>query len=259
MTDTIHFLGRVLPPECDISIGYVPVIYWNEPALLDFVPAFVVHIKNSNVDVECRLDTFRVERYISLHIRAFDLVRAAVDLVAFSTGYPLTVIFTTFVHPDGKQEPLVGFNSCLAPLCTAFRINAPSTDKSFDEIYNIVVQEHELFMALRDLIDANTLPHIGITNCGRVLDGIRRMISPRENDRARGWAAMQTALNISRSYQEWVTGLAANPRHADRSHISGTDTAEVVRRTWSIMNRLLEYRKGGNKPLTAPDFPLLNF
>jgi hypothetical protein len=113
-------------------------------------------------------------------------------------------------------------------------------------------------MALRDLIDANTLPHIGITNCGRVLDGIRRMISPGENDRARGWAAMQSALNISRSYQEWVTALAANPRHGDRSYISGADTTEVVRRTWSVMNRLLEYRRHGNKPLTAPDFPLLN-
>jgi hypothetical protein len=137
MTDTIqtvHFLGRVLPPECDISIGYDPVIHWNEPALLDFEPAFVVRIKNSRVDVECMLNEFRVERYISLHIRAFDLARAAVDLVAFSTGYPLTVIFTTFVHPDGKQEPLIGLNPGLAPLCTAFRINAPSTDKSFDEV-----------------------------------------------------------------------------------------------------------------------------
>jgi hypothetical protein len=109
MTDTIqtvHFLGRVLPPECDISIGYDPVIHWNEPALLDFEPAFVVRIKHSSIDVECQLDEFRVERYISLHIRAFDLARTAVDLMAFSTGYALTVIFTAFVHPDGGKNPL---------------------------------------------------------------------------------------------------------------------------------------------------------
>jgi hypothetical protein len=258
MTDTVHFLGLVLPQERGVSIGYDPTIQWKEPALLDFEPAFVVHIKQSNVDVECRLDTFRVERYAPLYIRAFDLARAAVDLVAFSTGASLTVIFTKFVHPDGKQEPIAPQNSALGALCTAFRINAPSTDKSFDQVFKIVVGDHELFMALRDLIDANTLPHIGIINCGRVLDGIKRMISPGEKDQARAWAAMQSALNISRPYQQWVTDLSANPRHADRSHITGADTTEALKRTWSVINRFLAFRKQGNKPLTAPDFPMLN-
>ena len=69
---------------------------------------------------------------------------------------------------------------------------------------------------------------------------------------------MQAALNISRPYQQWVTSLSANPRHADRSHITGANTTEALSRTWSLMNRFLEYKRRGDKPLSAPDFPVLN-
>src|SRR5215210_6851796 len=41
-----------------------------------------------------------------------------------------------------------------------------------------LLSDFELFMALRDLIEANSIPHVGIVNCGRVLDSIKRMISP---------------------------------------------------------------------------------
>jgi hypothetical protein len=68
---------------------------------------------------------------------------------------------------------------------------------------------------------------------------------------------MQAALNISRPYQEWVTNLSAEPRHANRSYVTGADTTDAVARTWRIMNRFLHYRKRGNTSLTAPDFPEL--
>jgi len=255
--ETVHFLGRVLPPVAKITVGYDPTIQWKEPALLDFEPSFVVHIKDSNVDVECQLDAFRLDRYIGLYTRAFDLARAAVDLVALSTGFSLTVSFETFVYPDGKHDPILFSNPVLGALCTAFQVGT-SAGKDFDAVYKIVVGDFQIFMALRDLIDANTLPHIGVINCGRVLDGIKRMISPTEKNQPRAWAAMQTALNISQPYQQWVTDLSANPRHADRSHITGVDTTEALTRTWRVMNRFLEYKKRGNAPLTAPDFPVLN-
>jgi hypothetical protein len=255
--ETVHFLGRVLPPVYNVSVGFDPKIRWSEAAL-NFDASFVVHIKNSTVDVECELDPFRLEQYPLLYIRAFDKARTAVDLVAFATGFSLTTVLDSFVHANGTQEPIAFSNPPLSQLCKAFRVNGPPTDKSFDEVYRIVASEHELFMALRDLIDANTLPHIGVINCGRVLDGIKRMISPGVTDQSRAWAAMQTALNISRSYQQWVTELSSNPRHADRSYITGPDSQQALGRAWTIMNRFLEYRKRGNSPLAPPDFPTLN-
>ncbi len=257
MTQIVHFLGQVWPAAAvTIAIEYEPTIKWVEPTL-DFEPSFIVRLRESKVDVECQLDAFRLDRYILLYNRAFDLARAAVDLVAFSTGFSLSVTFNEFVHPDGKKDPILFSNPKLGTLCTAFQLGT-SGNKGFDDVYKIVIGDFRLFMALRDLIDANTLPHIGVINCGRVLDSIRRMISPTEKETARGWAAMQAALNISRPYQQWVSDLSTNPRHGDRSFISGSDSSEAITRTWSVMNRFLEYRKRGNAPLTAPEFPVLN-
>jgi hypothetical protein len=253
---TVHFLGRVLPAIYNISVGFDPKIDFKEPAL-NFEAIFTIHVKNSNVDVECQLPAFDPQQFPLLYIRAFDKARTAVDLVAFATGFSLTTIFETFVHPDETRSPIALQHPILGAICTAYRVNAPATDKSFDEVYRIVAADHEIFMALRDLIDANTLPHIGTINCGRVLDGIKRMISPNESKQARAWSAMQVALNISRDYQEWVTKLSAQPRHADRGYITGPDTNESLKRTWSIMNRFLEYKKRG-AALQPPEFPILN-
>jgi hypothetical protein len=68
---------------------------------------------------------------------------------------------------------------------------------------------------------------------------------------------MHKALNITRDYQQYITDQSKGPRHGDPQFVEGTITREVSMRTWSIMNRFLEYRKRGNQPLMGPDFPLL--
>jgi hypothetical protein len=254
---TVHFLGRVIPVEYNVSIGFDPKIEFKEPQL-NFEATFIVHIKNSAVDVECELPAFDPQQVALLYIRAFDRARTAVDLVAFATGISVITVLETLILPNGQRTPVAFQHPDLGRLCTAYAINAPDTDKRFDETYRMVASDHEIFMALRDLVDANTLPHVGVINCGRVLDSIRRMISPGETDQKHAWSSMQIALNISRDYQEWVSKLSAQPRHADRSYITGPDTDTSLKRTWTIMNRFLEYRKRGNTPLQPPDFPTLN-
>jgi len=69
---------------------------------------------------------------------------------------------------------------------------------------------------------------------------------------------MHGVLNISRDYQQWISEQAKGPRHGDPAFVPGDVTVEITHRTWVVMNRFLEYRKRGNQPLTAPDFPLLS-
>ena len=249
--DIVRFLGRVLPPGFNVSVFYEPQIDFHDP-VRGGPATFIVRVKDSAVDVECRVEKFDASNYIYLHNVAFDLARVAVDLLAFSTGFALSTTFEYFVHPDGTQEALAPRMPELAALCTAFR----SGDDSFNEVFRLVAIDIELFMALRDLIESISTPHIGPINCGRVLDAIRRMIAPGAEPR-KAWPAMQVALNISAPYQKWITDLSADPRHADRSYITGVDAVMATKRTWAIMNRFLEYRKRGSKPLTDPEFPAL--
>lgn len=123
-------------------------------------------------------------------------------------------------------------------------------------IANIVITDPSLFRALQDIIECITIPHVATVNCGRIIDGIRRQIAPGLGAK-QGWPAMHKALNVSQKYQEYISEISTGPRHADPAFVSGQITAEVVKRTWIIMDRYLEYRKRGKAILTAPEFPEL--
>jgi hypothetical protein len=140
-------------------------------------------------------------------------------------------------------------------LCTAYGLD-PSRVADVDTIFRMTLSEPALFRALNDLVESITVFHVACVNCGRVIESIRRMISP-NLDGAQAWQTMHRVLNISRPYQEWISNQDKGPRHADPAFVPGNITTEVTNRTWTVMNRLLEYRKRGDQPLTSPDFPLL--
>ena len=71
---------------------------------------------------------------------------------------------------------------------------------------------------------------------------------------------MRRHLNVTESYIKLITDTSMPPRHGQR-FVYLDDTAilgEIAKRTWNIVNRFLEYRKGGSKELHIIDFPLLD-
>jgi hypothetical protein len=144
------------------------------------------------------------------------------------------------------------------PLCTAYSLDA-SRKAELDTVYQLVLKEPPLIRALNDLIESIGVPHVSCVNCGRVIDSIRRMITPDTKvSNAKAWQSMHSALNISQSFQEWIANQAKGPRHGDPAFVPGNVTAEITHGTWTAMNRFIEYRKCGNTPLTAPQFPRLS-
>ncbi len=84
------------------------------------------------------------------------------------------------------------------------------------------------------------------------------MIVPIDPSRKLGWTKMQDYLNIGRSYREFIMTASTEPRHGDRSDVPAHISQQVVERSWVIMNRFLEYKKRGDKPLPIAEFPLLS-
>lgn len=249
----IQFIGRVLPEAIKVSVQ-APELKWKCEAL-GVEPIFRVKIGNSFVNVECEIEKFDPSYVGELYRRALDLARASTNLVAFATGYGLTVILETMIDPVGTPSSIAPIDPAIAPLCTAFSLE-PARQDDFNATFRVVLAEPPLFRSLDDLIAAITLPHVSLVNCGRVIDAIRRMISP-ALEGAAAWQAMHQALNISRPYQEWISQQSTGPRHANPEFVAGNITTEVTHRTWAIMNRFLEYRKCGNQLLTVPNFPQL--
>jgi hypothetical protein len=111
------------------------------------------------VKIDCNI--YRNEDVVHFYNRAFDLARGCADTIAFATGYGLTVNFESFVMPDGAITPFFIQNPALTACCTFFKFPIVTQDDriAFENALKIVLSEPAVFMALNDLIQANTVPH----------------------------------------------------------------------------------------------------
>jgi hypothetical protein len=255
---TVKFLGHVIPSAIQVSVSPIPEASWEEPSV-GLKMKFRVVIEQSVVTVDCDINDYKDEYISILHMRALDLSRATVDLMAFATGYAVSVFFDSFTKPDGSTQPLWFHDVRLAPLCTAVKIHPTTLDerKALEAMIVTVLSEPALFMALNDLIQANTVPHYAPVNCGRAIDGLRNILTPSIADRDKSWPVLRSTINADKAYLDFVMTNSTGPRHGDRSHMPGTLVGEILQRTWIVMNRFLEFRKRGNKPLPLADFPML--
>ena len=256
---TIHFGGRILPTVIQISIKDHPTINWTDSEL-DLDMAFKISIENGEVRVACELSEFDQSEHLArIYMRAFDLVRATVDLTSFSTGYGLSVLIDSFTDTSGVTTPFVPYDPTKAALCTAFTMTPATTidANEFHKVLIIVLTDWRIFRALRELIEAITLPHESSVNCARGIEALRHIIAAPNSTRIQSWTDMRNALNLSESYLKLITDVSTGPRHGDPVHIPGTITTEITRRAWIIMNRFLEYKKRESKPLPLTDFPIL--
>lgn len=248
---TIHFIGRILPDAIRVSIPFRPIVKWEEE--LGLVFNFKFNITESNIDIECELPKYQPEMLVPLYMRAFDLCRAQVDLVAFKSGVALTVFLDKLIDPQGIQTSLVGQNNELSDLCNAFEL-----DIGFDEICTQVMQSQSLFMALRDLVSSISLPHVSVVDCARAMERLKHhLVSNSRLHDSEAWQQFRTILRIDKAYIKFITDHSVNSRHGRPIHISGEITTEVIRRSWIIMNRYLNYLKNGKIPLSENDYPIL--
>jgi hypothetical protein len=254
---TVHFSGRVLPSSNSISMDQLPKprLLMNECGL-EMVAS--ISVRNSLITVGCELNRYVESELAHIHKFCFDMARACVDLVAFAGGYGVVVVFETFTDESGAVRQLHYVDPMLEAECTVIKINAPleSERRDFHTVLSLVMTDFPLMMALNDLIQANSLPHQGPTNCGRVLDSLRKLVAPGP-DKRRGWATLREIVRVDEAYTKWVSDHSTTTRHGGGTYIPGNETREISRRTWVVMNRFLEYRKRGNQPLPSADFPFL--
>ncbi len=250
----VKFLGKIHPEVVQISIIDPPTVNWSAKDL-GLEMAFKFRIEGSDVFVECDVNRLDAADFVPIWMRAFDLVRGVVDLACFSTGIGATVTLNTMINPQGVRSIVLPQDTGLAALCTAFRLGKPP-NADFTAILNIVLKEPPLFMAINDLITAITLPHHSAVVCARAIERLRHIIAPGLVPKD-SWESLRNNLHIDKDYLTFITSYSTGPRHGDPQHIPGTTTTEIIKRSWTVMNRFLEFRKIGNVPLPISEFPLL--
>jgi len=148
---------------------------------------------------------------------------------------------------------MVTANPNLAKLSTAYTFNAQSYEQMVLAMGNHI---DDLFL-LNDLIDSILAPHGAVVNCARAIEGIRLRMTPEGFTKKQGWEEMRWSLRIDHAYLKFITDQSEGPRHADRSGVNNVEYQMTLERSWTVMNRYLEYKKRGNQPLPESEFELL--
>jgi hypothetical protein len=255
----VQFFGRIHPSICKVNLTLDPAtsINWKDLER-DSNYTFKIHVSDGSVRIECEASRYDPSFFDEIYRRSLDLARATVDVLAFGTGMGLTVLLERFQDPSGAMSDLLIHDQRFASLVTAFKLNIPPPN-NLEETLKIVWTEPALFFALRDLIEAITLPHRAAVCCGRAIEGLRSLIAstPAGASRAEAWEAFRRTLQIDQTYLKLITDNSVATRHGEHTRITGEITTEITRRSWMVMDRFLRYRLLANRPLTAEEFPLL--
>ena len=233
----------------------MPMLY-KSPSL-DIEMSFTVKIVESAVDADCSINRYeRTPSFLaSIQKPVFDFSGALVDLIAFSKGIGLTLIFDRIIDPTGSSLFLPSDPS-LVPLCTAFSLTYTQPGDGLFDVAKLVISEPPVFISLREIIESITLTHHAAANCGRAIERLRQLIAPKV-DGKKTWETFGELLRLDKKYIDYINLHATGPRHGNPAHVTGDVTTEMVRRTWTIMNRFMEFRKRGNVQLPLSDFPIL--
>ena len=87
-----------------------------------------------NVAVE--MEEYSPRDKVALYMRAFDLARTTVEMVAFAKGWAVTIVMSEFVDPEGAVTPIFLANDKLASICTSFDLQS-----GFEEMLGIVLND----------------------------------------------------------------------------------------------------------------------
>lgn len=248
--DIVHFLGFILPNNPIISIAGHPKMRMTAPEIgVDLL--YTVDITNSKIDITCEVEPrYRDELLIELRMRALDICRAAVNLVAFSGGLGLMTVLDTFVDTVGNPTVVTIANPKLAAACTSF------SAATFEDVHKFVREDIHLSVLLNDLIMAQTMTHTAQINCARVIDGLKNRIAPGLKDKA-AWAKFQETLNLGEDYLKFISKRSSDPRHGQLPIVTREEAGEIILRAWTVMNRYFEYLKGGSIKLESATYPVL--
>lgn len=253
----VTFTGVVLPKRLSLTVPEIEVHHG--PHDFGFPLVMTVQIQRSIIDVVFYLQHFQNTWLPTLYLRASNLARACVDVVGFATGQGLIVHLETAVSPGGNILELVTWNPVVIGLCTAYK-SPTITNHDHEElatVLSLVVAEPELWGSMFDLSNALSSYHDAPTNCGRVLDSLRRAVAPSVEPK-NGWPILQSVVNADRPYMSFVSTNSTASRHGERNPgLPESVLDEMMRRTWTITNRFIEYRKRGSSKLDLAEFPML--
>src|SRR5215469_12646590 len=118
----VRFTGRVLPAALSVSMANCPSLHWKADDFgLEMI--FRIQVRDGSIVIDCDVNKFDERSHlVPLFMRASDIARVCVDLLAFGSGNGLIAVLETFTDPAGASIPLAAQRPSLAVSATAATI-----------------------------------------------------------------------------------------------------------------------------------------
>jgi hypothetical protein len=247
----VQFKGRLLPDPVKVTILGGPSLHV-ENKKIGLITDIRFSIVENTITVDCDVNTLDRSNLSQLIFRVQRAVESATNLLTITTGVGHFAILDKCQLPDGTVQDVFAEDRELAALITSIKSN-----DDLVEIINMCMRETPLFSAVRDLSDSIKTHGAAEISAARAIETLRNYFIPEGGTRKDGWKSMCEALNVNEEYVRHITDLSRGPRHGDYLEIESQNLREAGIRTWTLMNRFIEHRKRGNRPLPVSDFPRL--
>lgn len=247
----IKFIGHTLPGH--LRVGLSETLGFTLNKADGQRTRFEVSITDSIVTVECSVTSGVHDELAALYQRARHYAQCVMNTFSFANGIPFSAVLDECIDHRGVNMIIETHTPGVENLCTAYKIN----DASFGAAFNLISGDVSLSMAFDDLLGAARDTLLATVNCARMLDALRKMVAGPETRESDQWEKLRKTLNLTREYVQPLTDNSIEPRHGVRTGQSSEIVQEVIKRSWTIMNRFLEYRMLKGAPLPLDRFPIL--
>jgi hypothetical protein len=245
----VTFWGRIFPelPPAVLPLKHTHTTFW-APSSTGLTGSSTVEIQNCQVVIHCDLNRFERTDFSMVHLGAFRIARAVVDMAAFERGIGLTLIIDKFDGLTGKPDTIHSQDLTLASLCTVSRL----------DVTRFICMDLQVSRALNELTGTLERPDEILTDCARAIERLTHILAPNAEKKER-WRVLRKTLQLSEGYVRLISQTSEGPRHGNPKQPALSKVLDSRRRAWVIMDRFLIFKKRGDKPLdlNPESFPLL--
>jgi hypothetical protein len=199
-----------------------------------------------NVEVVSPRDTEDPGRVADLLIHTMS---GLYDSIGLSAGQAFAVRLEGYFLAGTKKSAQISYS------LPKFDTDIQAAGLQVHDWVTLAVSSPQLRAALRDIRLAMQTPGEVAVHCYRSIERIRQFFSVGGVDRKNTWALLASAINVERSWLDSYTAHATAVRHGELIELELVERDKCLAQAATVVIRFAAFLKGGNKNLTAPNFP----
>lgn len=230
--------GKVLPERVDFHLS---------------TRAIIIHVPDFNFEVGLKLSIAKsqilaqigsekeIQDYETLRNVVVDVIRLHTDIDGYIKGHGYDVEITSLVGEDNVPHIVYGIG-----IAELEKDLGKRPIKDIDDIVSKFGRPEYNFlrMALLDLQLSIKYPKDTGVFCYRAIESVMQYFNDGPNtseSRKEAWRQLESKLNVSESWIDFVRNFALNPRHGLPQSITGNERVSIMKHTWEIIDRFIVY------------------